>query len=60
MNIHLATNRRTHKVEELENNPNVSLLLGYEAGGSKEVVEIEGTCEVTKMKTCAKKCGMMN
>ncbi|MCG7379282.1 MULTISPECIES: pyridoxamine 5'-phosphate oxidase family protein [Paenibacillus] len=48
MNIHLATNRRTHKVEELENNPNVSLLLGYESGGSKEVVEVEGTCEITK------------
>lgn len=48
LNIHLATNRKTHKVEELQKNPNMSLLLGYELGGTKELVEIEGTCEITK------------
>ncbi|WP_055107743.1 pyridoxamine 5'-phosphate oxidase family protein [Paenibacillus ihumii] len=48
MSIHLATNRKTHKIEELRDNPNVCLLLGYELGGTKEVVEIEGTCEITK------------
>ncbi|GAB6992178.1 pyridoxamine 5'-phosphate oxidase family protein [Paenibacillus pini] len=48
LSIHLVTDGKTHKVEELEENPHVSLLLGYEAGGSKDVVEIEGTCSVTK------------
>ncbi|MEC0178805.1 pyridoxamine 5'-phosphate oxidase family protein [Paenibacillus favisporus] len=47
LSIHLVTDRKTHKVEELEGNPHVSLLLGYEIGGSREVVEIEGTCKVT-------------
>lgn len=48
LNIRLATNRKTHKVEELQRNPNISLLLGYEMGGTNEVVEIEGICEITK------------
>ncbi|WP_238650753.1 pyridoxamine 5'-phosphate oxidase family protein [Paenibacillus piscarius] len=48
LNIYLATNRKTHKVEELKDNPNAYLLLGYEQGGSKDVVEIEATVEVTK------------
>ena len=48
LNIYMATNRCTHKVEELEDNPNISLLLGYEAGGTKDVLEIEGTASVTK------------
>lgn len=51
LNIHLATSRKTHKVEELKDNPNVYLLLGYEAGGTKEVVEVEGTCEITKQES---------
>lgn len=48
LNIYLATNRKTHKVEELKDNPNAYLLLGYEQGGGKDVVEIEATVEVTK------------
>lgn len=48
LSIHLATNKRTHKVEELKDNPYVSLLIGYEIGGSKEVIEIEGTCTICK------------
>lgn len=47
LNIHLATDRKTHKVDELRDNPNAFLLLGYESGGTKEVVEIEATCKVT-------------
>lgn len=46
LSIYLATNSRTHKVEELEKNNQVALLFGYEAGGTKEVVEIEGTASV--------------
>ncbi|KWX71651.1 general stress protein [Paenibacillus riograndensis] len=48
LQIYLATNRKTHKVEELRNNPNAFLLLGYEQGGGKDVLEIEATVAVTK------------
>lgn len=47
LSIHLVTDRKTHKVEELEANPHVSLLMGYEKGGTKDVVEIEGTCIIS-------------
>lgn len=48
LNLHLATDRKTHKVEELENNPHVFLLAGFEAGGTKEVLEIQGMASITK------------
>ncbi|WP_379128113.1 pyridoxamine 5'-phosphate oxidase family protein [Paenibacillus sp. sgz500958] len=48
LNIYLATNRTTHKVEELQANPHTFLLLGFEQGGSKDVLEIEATAAVTK------------
>ncbi|AIQ66636.1 general stress protein [Paenibacillus graminis] len=48
LQIYLATNRKTHKVEELKDNPNAFLLLGYEQGGGKDVLEIEATVAVTK------------
>ena len=48
LNIYLATNRKTHKVEELKENPNAFLLLGYEAGGGKDVVGIEATVDISK------------
>lgn len=48
LKIMLATDRKTHKVEELQNNPNVYLLLGFEAGGTKDVVGIEARASVTK------------
>ncbi|AOZ94650.1 pyridoxamine 5'-phosphate oxidase family protein [Paenibacillus crassostreae] len=47
LSLHLATDLRTHKVEELKNNPNISLLLGYEIGGTKDSLEIEGTCSIS-------------
>lgn len=48
LNIYLATNRKTHKVEELQSNPHVFLLLGYEQGGGQNILEIEATASVTK------------
>lgn len=51
MTIHLVTDRKTHKVEELRDNPHVSLLLGYELGGSWEAAEVEGKCTITKDET---------
>lgn len=48
LTIYLATSRKTHKVEELKDNPHAFLLLGYEQGGGKDVLEIEATVAVTK------------
>lgn len=48
LKIYLASDRQTHKVEELKENPNVYLLLGYDGNWPKEVVEIQGLAEVTK------------
>ncbi|WP_068613817.1 pyridoxamine 5'-phosphate oxidase family protein [Paenibacillus tuaregi] len=47
LSIYLATDRKTHKVEELKNNPKAALLLGYEQGGTGDVVEIEGEASVS-------------
>lgn len=48
LKVHLATNRKTHKVEELKQNPNAFLLLGFDGTGPKELIEIEGTVHITK------------
>ncbi|WP_310550547.1 pyridoxamine 5'-phosphate oxidase family protein [Paenibacillus glufosinatiresistens] len=47
LNIYLATDRKTHKVEELEDNPNAFLLVGYESGGSKDVLEVEARVSIS-------------
>ncbi|NUU60266.1 pyridoxamine 5'-phosphate oxidase family protein [Paenibacillus agri] len=51
LKIYLATDRKTHKVEELKENGNAFLLLGYEAGGGKDILEIEATVDITKDET---------
>ncbi|OBZ10585.1 general stress protein [Bacillus sp. FJAT-27264] len=51
LKIYLATDRKTHKVEELKENRNAFLLLGYEAGGGKDILEIEATVDITKDET---------
>ncbi|WP_438347882.1 pyridoxamine 5'-phosphate oxidase family protein [Paenibacillus sp. FA6] len=56
LSIHLVSDRRTHKVEELKNNPNVSLLIGYEIGGTKEVVVMEGTCSICTDDNLKERC----
>ncbi|MFD2611043.1 pyridoxamine 5'-phosphate oxidase family protein [Paenibacillus gansuensis] len=43
MTVYLATDRKTHKVEELEANPHVHLLFGMD----KETVSLEGTGKVS-------------
>jgi len=48
LTVYLATNRQTHKVEELESNPNVHILLGYNGSWSSEFLQIEGTGRVAK------------
>lgn len=47
LTIYLATDRKTHKVEELHNNPKAALLLGFEQGGTGDIVEIEGEATVS-------------
>lgn len=47
LQLHLATSRKTHKVEELQSNPHVFLLAGYDGKWGREVLSIEGTAAVT-------------
>lgn len=55
MTVYLVTSSQTHKVEELEQNPNVALLLGFEQGGTQDEVQIEGTAKVTRDEELRKK-----
>lgn len=48
LNLYLATDRKTHKIEELRANPAISLLLGYNGEASSQIIEIEGTAAITK------------
>ena len=42
--LYTATSKKTHKVEELQQNPNTHILLGYEGQGLGDgFLEIEGT-----------------
>lgn len=44
--LYTATSKKTHKVEELQKNPNTHILLGYEGKGLGDAfLEIEGTVE---------------
>lgn len=47
--LYTITDKRTEKVEDLESNPNVFVLLGYEEGVfDKDYVELEGTVALVK------------
>ncbi|SER99166.1 pyridoxamine 5'-phosphate oxidase family protein [Psychrobacillus sp. OK032] len=44
--LYSATSKKTHKVEEIQKNPNTHILLGYEGKGfGDSFLEIEGTVE---------------
>ncbi|WP_144510317.1 pyridoxamine 5'-phosphate oxidase family protein [Bacillus sp. FJAT-22090] len=44
--LYTATNKKTHKVEEIKKNPTTHILLGYEGNGLGDTfLEIEGTVE---------------
>lgn len=47
LRIYLASNKRTHKVEELRVNPNAYLLLGYEGQWPTDLIEIDGSCTMS-------------
>jgi general stress protein 26 len=47
LTLYTATSKETHKVEEIEHNPNVHILLGYEGKGYGDgYLEIEGTATI--------------
>ncbi|MCT8136829.1 pyridoxamine 5'-phosphate oxidase family protein [Anaerobacillus sp. CMMVII] len=45
LQLYTATNKKTHKVEEIEDNPNVHVLLGFDQKGDK-YIELQGTATV--------------
>lgn len=47
--LYTITDKRTHKVDELEENPHAFVLLGYEEGLlNKKYVEIQGQVDITE------------
>lgn len=47
--LHTPTNKNTHKAEEIEENPYVHILLGYEGEGlGDKYIEIEGKATISK------------
>ncbi|GGM33606.1 general stress protein 26 [Paraliobacillus quinghaiensis] len=45
--LYTATNKQTHKVEDIKQNPHVHILLGYTFDGtSDEYIEIEGEASI--------------
>ncbi|WNQ12185.1 pyridoxamine 5'-phosphate oxidase family protein [Paenibacillus aurantius] len=48
LTIYLATNRKSHKVEELDDNPHVHILTELKDDKPDEFLQIEATATVTK------------
>lgn len=47
--LYTMTDKRTHKVEDMQNNPNVFVLLGYEEGLFKKTyIEMVGQVDITE------------
>ncbi|MCF6139251.1 pyridoxamine 5'-phosphate oxidase family protein [Pseudalkalibacillus berkeleyi] len=47
LTLYTPTDKDTHKTEEIEENPNVHILLGYNGDGLKDAfVEVEGTATI--------------
>lgn len=47
LTLYTATNKQTHKVQDIETNPNVHILLGYSFDGlGDEYIELEGTATI--------------
>lgn len=56
LNLYTATSKDTHKAEEIEENPNTHILLGYEGEGfGDEYVEYEGKVQITDSPELKKK-----
>jgi general stress protein 26 len=48
LTIYLATNKKTHKVEELQQNPHIHLIAGFDGKRSSVIVQVEGTARISK------------
>ncbi|WP_186364355.1 pyridoxamine 5'-phosphate oxidase family protein, partial [Staphylococcus hominis] len=48
LNLYTKTNINSLKVEEIENNPDAHILLGYNETTNNSFVEIDATIEVVK------------
>lgn len=54
--LYTVTSKDTHKVEELKQNPNTHILIGYDGRGFGDAfLEIEGTVDVTDDETYREK-----
>ncbi len=54
--LYTVTSKDTHKVEELKQNPNTHILIGYDGKGFGDAfLEIEGTVDVTDDETYREK-----
>ncbi|GGI45919.1 general stress protein 26 [Paenibacillus marchantiophytorum] len=47
LTIYLATNKKTDKVDELRENPNVHILVGYDGKASSEILQIQATAAIS-------------
>lgn len=47
IHIMLVTSKKTHKVEELEENPHVNIITGFNGDWEAETLQIEGTASVS-------------
>lgn len=54
LQLYTATNKKTHKVEEIEKNPNVHVLLGYDQEGDK-YIELQGKATIVEDQTLKEK-----
>lgn len=47
LNLYTPTSKETYKAEEIEKNPNVHILIGYEGEGMGDsYIEVQGTAEI--------------
>jgi general stress protein 26 len=54
--LYTATNKDTHKVDEIKQNPNVHVLLGYEGKGwNDSYLEVEATASISDNKELKEK-----
>lgn len=56
LTLYTPTSSETHKADEIEKNPNVHVLLGYEGKGfGDSYVEVEGRVKISKEESLKKK-----
>jgi general stress protein 26 len=48
LTLYLATSRKTDKVDEVKDNPNVHILVGYDGKKSSDILQIQATATINK------------